>query len=209
MSWHNRRNAKTRGARRRLDAWAADPVHPLDRYLEDLGWDWWAVAARPWSSMPPPRPTVKALRFAVATFDAHRASWAETGARWHAAHPETSPPLVTLWVTPRDLYRCELRLAVGGRADALRTELASPDGPQRAVPSWLAAAAPGLHWQASWVYEAWAEDELSDMTPVQRRRLHRFGPLVASQHSPTYRIARAGVAWTGLVPDDALSLGRA
>lgn len=205
MAWHDRRNAKTRGARRRLAAWADDPVLPLDDYLEDLGWDWWAVTAHPWTAMPPPRPTAKALRFAVQTFDAHRVAWAEAGARWHAAHPDESPPFVTLWVTPRDLYRCELRLAVGGRADALRGELASPDGPRRAVPSWLTAAAPGLRWRASWVYEAWADEEIADMTPALRRRLVRFGPLVASTHSPGYWIARAGVAWTGLAPDDALA----
>lgn len=202
MAWHDRRRLRVRGADRRLRRWAATAAPPLDAYLADLGWDWWPVSAAPWNAMPPPRPSVKAVRFAVETFAAERPRWAEAGSAWHAAHPDEPPPVASLWIVPTDLYRSELRLEVGERARVFRTEWASADRPARPVPAWLPAAAPGLVWRPAWRWEAWHDDELAEMTPRERHRLVRFGPTVASETTPGYHTARAGVAWVGVAPED-------
>ena len=206
MAWPDRRRMTVRGSARRLRRWAATAAPPLDIYLDDLGWDWWPVSAAPWNAMPPPRPTGKALRAAVETFSAERPCWAEAGRRWHAAHPDEPPPVTSLWIVPTDLYRCELRLEVGDRARVFREEWAGEDRPDRPVPPWLASAAPGLVWRPAWRWEAWHDDEIAEMTPRERRRLTRFGPMEASATSPGWIAFRQGVAWVGVAPEDVVTL---
>lgn len=193
---------KVRGAQRRLGRWATTAEPPLDAYLADLGWDWWPVSVHPWNASQPPRPTVAARRFVVETFARERPRWAEAGRRWHAEHPDEPTPITSLWIVPNDLYRCELRLEVEARARVFREEWASNDHPGLAVPLWLSAAAPDLVWRPTWRWDAWHESEIAEMTPAQRRRLERFGPITPSSVTPGYGIVRAGIAWTGADPAD-------
>ena len=193
---------KVRGAARRLRRWADAIQPPSDDYLADLQWDWWPVSVHPWNASQPPRPSVKARRVVVEAFARERSVWAEAGRRWHAAHPDEPAPVASLWIVPDDLYRCELRLEVNDRARVFREEWASADRPDRPVPLWLSGAAPDLLWRPTWRWDAWHEDEFAWMTPTQRRRLTRHGPLVPSATTPGYVSVRAGVAWTGVDPAD-------
>lgn len=198
MAWPNLRRKKVRGARRRLRRWATAPELPCARNLDERGWDWWRVRASPWSNNTGARPSVQALRFAVETFVRQMPAWEAFGQVWHAAHPHETAPVVSLYVFPADLYNCELGLMVGDRAAAFWTDWNAEDRPSRALPSWLAASAPGLTWRPLWVYEAWHTDELSDWTPSEMRRLTRYGPPVPSETSPGYSVGKTGIAWVGI-----------
>jgi len=163
-------------------------------------WDWWRVRASPWSNNTGARPSVQALRFVVETLRQHLGAWAEVGRAWHAEHPHDTAPVVCLYLQPSDLYNCEIRLMVGDRAAAFGRDWNDPDRPGRALPNWLAASAPDLIWRPLWVYEAWETEELADWTPLEMRRLQRYGPLVPSEVSPGYSVAKTDIAWVGIQP---------
>lgn len=200
MAFPNRTRMKIRGARRRLRRWAATGERIDAANLGERGWDWWPVWQHPWNAWNRPAPSAQALRFVVETFVRQMPAWEAFGRSWHADHPHDTAPVVSLYIRADDLYRCELGLMVGDRAAAFWRDWNAEDRPIRAVPSWLAASAPGLMWRPLWVYEAWDDDDLADWTPTERRRLERYGPLVPSETSPGYQTAKTGIAWVGIQP---------